>query len=302
VVRTKVKRFAKLAPSGAADSVSGASGASTSMPSFKLVILDEADAMTEDAQNALRRMMETYAPTTRFCLICNYVSRIIEPLASRCAKFRFSPVPIPLMVQRMQRILAAETDATQSATQGTTQGALDETLLTQLAELTEGDMRRAIMYVQNAVRLRLDAVTMDTFLELAGYVPQHQIATLYAAMRQGDHDAVRTHLIQLVDREGYTGASIVSQLHAVLVPTSVTVATTPVIVATTPAPALGTVDHTVVETPMDVDRPPISDAVLAECCLVLGATSRALADGADELVQLLAAATKCMELFSTKSV
>ena len=101
VVRTKIKSFAQLAvgagkerkdaSGGAAGSSSAAQGSSP--PPYKLIILDEADSMTTDAQSALRRTMETYSKVTRFCIICNYISRLIPPIASRCAKFRFKPLP-----------------------------------------------------------------------------------------------------------------------------------------------------------------------------------------------------------------
>ena len=77
-IRNKVKQFARTAPLGGA--------------TFKVIFLDEADALTNDAQGALRRIMEQHAATCRFILSCNYSSKIIEPIQSRCAVFRFRPL------------------------------------------------------------------------------------------------------------------------------------------------------------------------------------------------------------------
>ncbi|RLF54191.1 MAG: replication factor C small subunit, partial [Thermoplasmata archaeon] len=78
VVRTKIKSFARAAPLGGAD--------------FKVIFLDEADSLTADAQAALRRTMERYSNTCRFILSCNYSSRIIPPIQSRCSVMRFAPL------------------------------------------------------------------------------------------------------------------------------------------------------------------------------------------------------------------
>ncbi|NXK94549.1 RFC5 factor, partial [Formicarius rufipectus] len=97
---------------------------------FKLVILDEADAMTQDAQNALRR------ENTRFCLICNYLSKIIPALQSRCTRFRFGPLTPELMVPRLQHVIQEEgVDVTEDGMKA-------------LVTLSSGDMRRALNILQ----------------------------------------------------------------------------------------------------------------------------------------------------------
>lgn len=128
-------------------------------PRFKLIILDEADTMTNDAQSALRRVMETYSKVTRFCLICNYVTRLIEPLASRCAKFRFTPLPIVSMTERIFSIAEKESV-------GLGPGAIDAILVA-----SNGDMRKAVTYLQSAHQLSYGKIiTSDLILEISGKV------------------------------------------------------------------------------------------------------------------------------------
>jgi replication factor C subunit 3/5 len=75
---------------------------------FKLIVLDECDAMTKDAQFALRRVIEKYTRNTRFCLICNYVSKVIPALQSRCTRFRFAPLPKACVLERLRAVADSE--------------------------------------------------------------------------------------------------------------------------------------------------------------------------------------------------
>ena len=205
VVREKVKSFAKVAISHPKDSAYPA-------PPYKVIILDEADSMTQDAQSALRRIMETYSRTTRFCLICNYVTRIIEPITSRCTKFRFRPLDLTNTTSKLEAISVAEKVRCAP-------GALEA-----LIKAADGDLRRAITYLQSASRLHGEEdVTPRSIQEIAGVVPDAEMDVLVAALGVGDNapakttfEGVRSAVEHLV-RSGFSAVQILSQLHDLLI-------------------------------------------------------------------------------------
>lgn len=124
VIRHKVKSFAST------KAVFGSG--------FKIVILDESDSMTRTAQFAMRRVIEEYAKTTRFCMICNYVNKIIPALQSRCTKFRFAPLERNDIVARLRMV--ASTEKVNMTGEG----------LSALIKLAEGDMRKCLNVMQSA--------------------------------------------------------------------------------------------------------------------------------------------------------
>lgn len=127
VVREQIKTFA------ATKTFSKSSG-----NDLKLVILDEADAMTSAAQNALRRVMEKYVRNVRFIIICNYVGQIIPPLQSRCTRFRFAPLPLACLQERMDFVIQNEGINVSSEAKNA------------LIRIANGDMRRVLNVLQAA--------------------------------------------------------------------------------------------------------------------------------------------------------
>ncbi|KAF3781626.1 Replication factor C subunit 4 [Nymphaea thermarum] len=178
VVRTKIKDFAAVAVS------SGSRKGGYPCPPYKIIILDEADSMTEDAQNALRRTMETYSKVTRFFFICNYISRIIEPLASRCAKFRFKPLSQEIMSSRIQYICQEE---------GLN---LDPDALSTLSSISQGDLRRGITYLQ--------------------VIPQDIVRSLYQSCKSGQFELANKE-VEYIIAEGYPVSQMLSQLFDLIV-------------------------------------------------------------------------------------
>jgi replication factor C subunit 2/4 len=142
-VRVKVKQFASLAvPSGR-------------IP-YKIVILDEADSMTRDAQNALRRIIETYSSVTRFIIICNYISKLIDPILSRCAKFRFRSLSRESLIGRLTFIATEEGLSVEGPE-----------AYEALVNISGGDLRKAITFLQSAAIC--GKITPVTVGEISGF-------------------------------------------------------------------------------------------------------------------------------------
>lgn len=137
-------------------------------PPFKLIILDEADSLTSDAQTALRRTIEQYSRSTRFCLICNYVSKIIDPLTSRCAKFRFGPVESIAAVDRLDQIARAE--GVKFEGEGDNEESTRQTILTKLIDVCSGDLRRAVTLLQGSHKLG-KSLSVPVIDSIAGTIP-----------------------------------------------------------------------------------------------------------------------------------
>ncbi|WP_456478888.1 replication factor C small subunit [Geoglobus ahangari] len=185
VVRHKIKEFARTAPISAP---------------FKIIFLDEADALTADAQAALRRTMEMYSKTCRFILSCNYVSRIIEPIQSRCAVFKFRPVPKEAMKKRLLEICEKEGVE------------IDEEALEALIYVSGGDFRKAINALQGASALG-KKITADLIYQITATAKPEEVEKLIETALKGDFMEAREFLDRLMIEYGMSGEDIVSQLY-----------------------------------------------------------------------------------------
>ncbi|MCD6301363.1 MAG: replication factor C small subunit, partial [Staphylothermus sp.] len=185
VIRSKVKEFARTR-------------VAANIP-FKIVLLDEADNMTADAQQALRRLMEMYTASTRFILIANYPSKIIEPIQSRCAVFRFTPLKKEDVVSRLKWI--AEQEKVE----------YDIEALEAIHELSEGDMRRAINILQAAAAL--GKVTVESVYKVVGLAHPREIRQMIQLALAGNFNEARDKLRELMINYGLSGLDVVKQIH-----------------------------------------------------------------------------------------
>ena len=186
VIRGDIKNFARTKPMG-------------DVP-YKIIILDEADALTQEAQQALRRTMETYTNVSRFILIANYSSKIIEPIQSRTAVFRFKPLTAEDMKKFANRIVEGEKLKV-------TNDAVDV-----LIYLSEGDLRRVANLLQSSAALG-GKITTDIVYNVASQAKPDDVKKMLETALKGKFEDARQILQEMLLKQGLSGGDVIREIH-----------------------------------------------------------------------------------------
>lgn len=186
VIRVKVKEFARTKSIG-------------DVP-FKIIYLDECDALTREAQQALRRTMENYSQTCRFILSCNYSSKIIEPIQSRCAVFRFKPLSKDELFEIIETIATRE------------KLSIDKYGKDALVEVSEGDVRK-LENIMQACAVLSNKITEPIVFEVAGFARPKDISQILEHVVKKDFEKAKLKLLDTMLNYGLSGIDIIKQLH-----------------------------------------------------------------------------------------
>lgn len=189
MVRERVKKFSRFA------------GLESSIP-FKIIILDEADEMTPDAQTALRRIIEDTAKYCRFILIANNISRIIDPIQSRCAVFKFTSIPQEDVIKHLKDIAKKE------------RAKVDEKGLKAIYEYSEGDLRHAINLLQSTASV--GNVTESSVKATAGLTKTKDVDDVLKMALGGKLTDARNKMIELIKVYGMSETDFLKYLNAAL--------------------------------------------------------------------------------------
>jgi len=189
MVRERVKKFSRFA------------GLDTEIP-FKIIILDEADEMTSDAQTALRRIIEDTAKFCRFILIANNISKIINPIQMRCAVFKFSQIEEKDITSHLKTVLKKE------------KGKADEKGLKEIAQYAGGDLRHAINLLQTAAST--GEITQDSVRAAAGLTKTNDVDEVLKLAVSGKIQDSRNKMIELIKVYGMSESDFLKYINQAL--------------------------------------------------------------------------------------
>ena len=197
VVRHKIINFAKISI-GSVDHRS-------LCPPYKIIILDEADAMTKEAQSALRKVMEETSKITRFCFICNYINQIIEPINSRCVKIRFKPINTKCIAKQLNFIALTENIS------------IDIDAINSIAEIANGDFRKSILMLQNIKYINngfniSTKIIKDDIYKICNYITDSDITYYIENIISDKKISVVIQQTKNIINKGYIFNSIINKI------------------------------------------------------------------------------------------
>ncbi|MDI6798496.1 MAG: replication factor C small subunit [Candidatus Aenigmarchaeota archaeon] len=167
---------------------------------YRMIILDEADALTSEAQQALRRTMESFTSVSRFCLICNYSSRIIEPIQSRAAVFRFKQLGEADIKKFINRIASGE------------KLKITDDGIKAIIYLSEGDLRKVANLLQASAALG-EKITEEVVYDVASKAKPTDVKEMIEYALKGNFEDARKKLQDMLLRQGLSGSDIISEIH-----------------------------------------------------------------------------------------
>lgn len=185
VMRTRIKNFCRTKPINAP---------------FRIIFLDESDYLTSEAQACLRRLMEMYSDVSRFILSANYSSRIIPPIQSRCAVFRFKLLSKENVFTYLKRIIKGE------------KLNVSKDALEAIYEICEGDMRKAVNILQASASLG-KKITEDVVYDVASRAKPKDVEEMLQLVLNGKFKEARDKLHDMLLKQGLAGSDVIREIH-----------------------------------------------------------------------------------------
>ena len=175
------------------------------IPNYKIIILDEADSMTSESQYALRKIMENYSKITRFCIICNYHTKIIDPIISRCSLLRFTSIENTNILKKLKEICSSENIFCSNDN------------LKLIVDICRGDLRKSINFLQRCNKNKkflqkndgTNEVTEKMIFELSGFIQKFKLVTFIDYCINKDKDNVNKYINHFYN----SSYSLTNQIH-----------------------------------------------------------------------------------------
>jgi len=239
IVRGKIINFAKIAI--------GTKDPQYLCPNYKIIILDEADAMTKEAQSALRKVMEENSDITRFCFICNYINQIIEPINSRCVKIRFKPINYLSLINKLTWISNNENIK------------INDSAIECISELSNGDLRKCILMLQNIKYIKNNKyginnnlINKNDIYDICKYISNEQMEYFILKIKENNNIINIINVTKEIINNGFIFNSIMNKITTYI-----------------------------------IYNKNISDNIKAKILFEVSSIEKNINDGADEYIQLL---------------